>query len=364
MKIFRELPISFLLAITLLAAIGAALLYSANGGEHTGWPLIHAVRFGVCMMGLLIIAAIPPKLFMMFAYPIYFMCLVLLVFVETSGIVGKGAQRWLDIGGLKLQPSELMKIALVLVLARYFNEATETEARQPLFLIPALLLIAMPVALVLLQPNLGTSLLLTCGGAAILFFAGVPIAWFVTLIVLAAAAIPFAWELVLHDYQKARVMTFLDPSLDPLGKGYHITQSKIAIGSGGFWGKGYMQGSQNSLDFLPEKHTDFIFTILAEEFGLVGTWGMLALCGYIIFYCYRVAQLTPHSFCRLMCGGIAVTFFLYILINVGMISGIFPVVGIPFPLLSYGGTSMLTMMIGFGLVAGAYREAMTRRRSF
>lgn len=354
-------PVGFVLAICLLSGVGIGLLYSAGGGTWDVWASTQAFRFGVCLIGLLIIAQIPPKFFLSLAYPVYCLCVILLIFVEVGGIVGKGAQRWMDVGGLKLQPSELMKIALVLALARYFHEVTTKEARSPLFLLPAIILIAIPVGLVLLQPNLGTALLLSLGGGAMLFFAGVPISWFVVLGLLGAAAVPFAWEILLHDYQKERVLTFLDPSRDPLGAGYHITQSKIAFGAGGFLGKGFLNGSQNQLDFLPEKHTDFIFTVLAEEFGLVGSLCVLGLTWYIISQCYRFAGQSPYSFSRLVCGGIAMTFFSYILVNVGMITGIFPVVGVPYPLLSYGGTSMLTMMIGFGLVTGIARENKRQR---
>jgi len=311
---------------------------------------------------MLFIALIDIRFWMMVAYPIYFLALGLLVAVELTGHTGMGAQRWLDLGFMNLQPSEMMKIALVLALARYYHcLANEDIASYKKLIIP-IFLIAMPAVLVLKQPDLGTTLLIVFGAIAIMFAAGVRIFLFVSGLLATIPIALMAWQ-YLKDYQKQRVLTFLDPERDPLGAGYHIIQSKIAFGSGGVYGKGFMQGSQSQLNFLPEKHTDFIFTVLAEEFGLMGGLGLLACYVIILAYSIIVSMSVRSQFGRLLAMGLAVTFFLYMFINIAMVMGLLPVVGVPLPLVSFGGSAMLTLMVGMGFVlcVAIHRETMISR---
>ena len=273
----------------------------------------------------------------------------MLVAVDVLGEINKGAQRWLDLGFMQLQPSELMKVALVMALARYFHAAYLDDLKRLWVLLPALLLILMPCGLVLIQPDLGTAVTLLVSGTALLFMAGVRIWKFVAVGLLGAGAVPILWA-NLHDYQRQRVFTFLDPEADPLGSGYHIIQSKIALGSGGFWGRGYLQGSQAQLSFLPEKHTDFAFTMLAEELGFVGAIAVLGLFLLVILLGLAVAMRAPSQFGRLLAVGIVLNLFIYVAINVSMVTGLIPVVGVPLPLISYGGTAMLTLVFSLGLL--------------
>ncbi len=335
--------------LALVAGIGFAMLYSAANGSLEPWAIRQMMRFGVGLALMVVIALIDIRFWMRWAYLIYFGALVLLIGVEVAGTTGMGATRWISLGFINLQPSELMKIALVLALARYFHGLSLEEAGRVLWLVPPLLLIAVPTALVLRQPDLGTALLLAAGGAVIFFLAGVRIWKFALAIAVAVAALPIAWS-QLHDYQKGRVMTFFNPERDPLGAGYHILQSKIALGSGGVSGKGFLEGTQSHLNFLPEMRTDFIFTMLAEEFGMMGGLALLAIYTLILIYAYVIGFRSRNQFGRLVAIGIAATFFLYVFINVGMVTGILPVVGVPLPLISYGGTAMLTLLIGFGLI--------------
>lgn len=338
--------------VLLLGLVGYALLYSAAGGSHTPWALRHGIRLAT-MTGLaIVIALVDIKKLFKISYPIYGVVLLLLVAVEIVGEINKGAQRWIDLGIVQLQPSELMKLALILALARYFHAAYLDEVRRPLFLVPPVLMILLPVALVLKQPDLGTAVMLGMIGTAMLFLGGVALWKFLVAGALAAAALPIAWA-QLHDYQRQRVFTFLDPESDPLGAGYHIIQSKIAIGSGGLWGRGYLQGSQAQLSFLPEKHTDFAFTMLAEEAGFVGAVAVLALVLAITLAGTAIALRAESHFARLLAAGVTCNFTLYALINVAMVTGLIPVVGVPLPLVSYGGTAMLTVMIGLGLLLNA-----------
>jgi rod shape determining protein RodA len=279
--------------------------------------------------------------------------LVLLVIVDFVGIIGMGAQRWIDLGVINLQPSEVMKIALVLALARYFHGLGADDLGRPWKLLVPTLMIVIPVGLVIKQPDLGTAMMLLVGGAAVLFAAGVRLWMFAVVILGGLAVVPVAWEF-LHDYQRRRILTFLDPESDPLGSGYHILQSKIALGSGGLFGKGFMQGTQSHLNFLPEKQTDFIFTMLAEEFGLIGSFGMLTLYALILGYCFGIALTARNQFGRLLAIGITTTFFLYVFINMAMVMGLLPVVGVPLPLVSYGGTAIVSLMLGFGLVMSVH----------
>jgi len=344
-----RVPWPLVALVLLLGLVGYALLYSAAGGSHTPWAFRHGIRL-VVMTGLAVaIALIDVKKLFRLAYPTYGLVLLLLVAVEIVGEINKGAQRWIDLGFFQLQPSELMKLALVLALARYFHAAYLEEVRRPLFLLPPVLMIFLPVVLVLKQPDLGTAAMLGTVGTAMLFLGGMAIWKFIAAGALAAAALPIAWA-KLHEYQRQRILTFLDPESDPLGAGYHIIQSKIAIGSGGLWGRGYLRGTQAQLSFLPEKHTDFAFTMLAEETGFVGAVAVLALILAITLAGTAIALRAESQFARLLAAGVTCNFALYAIVNVAMVTGSIPVVGVPLPLVSYGGTAMLTVMIGIGLL--------------
>ncbi|MBT6442045.1 MAG: rod shape-determining protein RodA [Alphaproteobacteria bacterium] len=355
---------AFVLLVCCPAFVGFLMLYSAAGGNIDPWAKSQMMRFGVGFCLMLTVALIDLRFWMRAAYWCYGLAFIMLVAVELLGATAMGAQRWVAIGPVQLQPSELMKIALILALARYFHGVSfEDIGRIRVFVLP-LLLILLPVALVLRQPDLGTAILLVLGGASVLFLAGMRL-WKLGL---AAAgvigAVPVAWQF-LRDYQKSRVLTFLDPGSDPLGAGYHILQSKIALGSGGVFGKGFMQGSQAHLNFLPEKQTDFIFTMLAEELGLVGALGTLVLYLAIIFFGTIIALRSHNQFGRLLALGVVVTFFLYVFVNVGMVMGLMPVVGVPLPLISYGGSAMLSLLTGFGFVLNVwiYRDLRIGRRA-
>ncbi len=337
------------LLIFIISGIGFTALYSAAGGSFSPWASKQMMRFGIAAIGMLIIALIDIKWWYRLTWPLYFIGLGLLVVVEIMGHVGMGAQRWINLGFMQLQPSEIMKIVVVMALARYFHAATMDDMRSLRFLIVPVLVIMAPVALVLLQPDLGTSLMILMAGAAMFFMAGASIWLYIIGGVGVAACIPVAWQFM-HGYQKKRVMTFLDPESDPLGAGYHITQSKIALGSGGIEGKGFLQGTQSRLNFLPEKQTDFIFTLWAEEHGLIGGLILLFLFALVFLYGVGIALSARQNFARYLSLGISVNFSLYVFINIAMVMGLIPVVGAPLPLISYGGTSMLAALIGFGLM--------------
>jgi rod shape determining protein RodA len=293
------------------------------------------------------------KTLMRFAYPLYFVSILLLVWVDFAGEIGMGAQRWIDLKVFQLQPSEVMKIALVLALARYFHRLSTDSVSNPLALIVPILMVLMPVGLVLMQPDLGTAMMLMLVGAAMFWVAGVRLWKFVVVGLAGVGTLPLAWNF-LHDYQKNRVLTFLDPERDPLGTGYHITQSKIAFGSGGLFGKGYLEGSQAHLNFLPERQTDFIFTMLSEEFGMIGAVLLLGLYTLLFIYGFAIAFNSRNHFGRLLAIGLTVNLFAYVFINMAMVMGLVPVVGIPLPLISYGGTAMLAVLVGFGLMICVY----------
>lgn len=348
-----EISWGFVALISLIAFIGVAVLYSVAGGNLDPWASRQLVRFAAGFIILVAVALIDIRIWMSLAYPAYAMSVVLLVLVEFFGETGGGAERWLNVGPVQVQPSELMKISLILALARYFHGLTLDEVSRVFFLVPPLALIGMPVVLVLLQPNLGTATILGLCGASLLFLAGLSWKWIVPAVGGALSAIPIAWQF-LHDYQKERVYTFLDPDRDPLGAGYNILQAKIALGSGGIFGKGFLNGTQSHLNFLPEKQTDFIFTMLAEEFGLVGAGLLLALYLAVLAMGVSIALNARSQFARLLAMGICLNFLFYILINVSMVMGLIPVVGIPLPLVSYGGTAMLTVMLGFGLLMSVH----------
>lgn len=335
--------------ITLLASVGFTALYSAAGGNFDPWASKQIPRFFVFCIGMIAIALVDIRFWYRIAYPVYGVCLVLLLIVDITGHIGMGAQRWIKIGPLQIQPSELMKIAVVMALARYFHSATAEDMKSLRFLAVGAAFLIAPFLLVAAQPDLGTSGVIVMAGIAMFFIAGAPIWIFIVGGVAAASAAPLGW-LFLHEYQKKRVRTFLDPESDPLGAGYHITQSKIALGSGGWEGKGFLKGTQSHLSFLPEKHTDFIFTMWVEEWGLFGGLFILLLVGLILVYGGWIATRCRHSFGRLMAFGLMVNFSIYIFINVSMVMGLIPVVGVPFPMMSYGGTAMMTVIIGFGLM--------------
>ena len=349
-----EINWGLVLLITIIACIGFAMLYSVSGGSLSPWADKQMVRFVIGFALMITVALVDIRFWMSFAYPAYAVSLLLLIAVEVAGHVGLGAQRWIALGPLELQPSEPMKIALVLALARYLHGLSVEEVSKPLRLAIPLVMIAMPAALVAMQPNLGTTVILLADGAALLFLAGLSWWWIAPTIMAIAAAVPIAWKYVLHDYQKARVLTFLNPESDALGAGWNITQAKIAIGSGGVTGKGFMQGTQSRLNFLPEKQTDFIITNFGEEFGFVGCIALLILFAVVIGYGVQIAVSARSQFSRLLAIGIILNFFFYIMINSAMVMGLIPVVGIPMPLISYGGTAMLAVMFGFGLLLSVH----------
>ena len=337
------------LLIIMIGVIGVGLLYSAGRGDWDPWAWRQAVRFAMSLGILLFIALIDIRFWLRVSYLAYGGALAMLLAVEIMGQIGMGAQRWINLGFFVLQPSELMKIALVLALARYFHGLTLHQVGRPLVLLPPLIMVLVPVGLVLLQPNLGTAMLLLLGSGAMFFVAGVRLWKFGVAIAAGLAAIPIGWHF-LHDYQKERVFTFLNPENDPLDAGYNILQSKIALGSGGLFGRGYLGGTQSQLAFLPERHTDFIFVVLAEEFGFIGALVLLVLFMLVFLYGLVISLSSRNHFGRLVGIGVTTTTFLYVFVNIAMVSGLIPVVGIPLPLVSYGGTAMLTLMIGTGLL--------------
>ena len=339
--------------IVMIASVGFAMLYSAAGGNFDPWASRQMLRFGGGLVVMLLLALVDIRIWLRYAYAFYLVAFALLLAVELVGRVGMGAQRWLDLGVMQVQPSEVMKLALVLALARYFHSLNLEEVRQFRWLAIPVLMVVMPAAMVLKQPDLGTAMMLLLIGAAIFFIAGVQMWKFAGAFLGAVALLPLAWRF-LHDYQKKRMLIFLNPESDPLGSGYHIQQSKIALGSGGLFGKGFLLGSQSHLNFLPEKQTDFIFTTLAEELGMLGGLGLLALYVMLLAYGYAIALRSRSQFGRMVGMGITSMLFIYVFINIAMVSGLVPVVGVPLPLVSYGGTAMMTLLIGFGLLMGVY----------
>ena len=346
--------------LTAVAGIGIVMLYSVAGGSLRPWAEPQMKRFAVGFVLMFAAGMVQIWFWRNMSVLIYLFAMLLLVAVEVIGVEGKGALRWIDIGGMRLQPSEVMKIALVMVLAAYYDWLPMVRVSRPLWVLPPVGMILLPVAMVLRQPDLGTAILLLLGGGIVMFLAGVHWAYFAAVIAAVAALVTTVvqsrgtdWQM-LADYQYRRIDTFLDPGSDPLGAGYHITQSKIALGSGGWGGRGFMQGTQSQLNFLPEKHTDFIFTTLAEEFGFVGGISLLSLYTLIIVFCIISGLANRDRFASLMTLGIAATFFLFFAINMAMVMGLVPVVGVPLPLVSYGGTAMLVLMLGFGLVQSAH----------
>ena len=360
---FRKLLYLNWPVVLLLAAVsgfGFLMLYSVAGGSATPWMEPQMKRFGVGMVAMIVVAMVPIWFWRNMALLAYGVSLALLVAVDMFGEVGMGAQRWIDLGPIRLQPSELMKVSLVMLLAAYYDWLPLRRVSHIFWVLLPVVFISIPTLLPLSQPDLGTALLLLIGGATVMFAAGVHWAYFATVIAAGVGAIyavfvsrGTTWQL-LKDYQYRRIDTFLDPSNDPLGAGYHITQAKIALGSGGWTGRGFMQGTQSRLNFLPEKHTDFIFTTLAEEFGFVGASTLLALYALIIFFCVVSAVNNRDRFASLVTLGITMTFFLFFAVNMSMVMGLAPVVGVPLPLVSYGGSAMLVLLLAFGLVQSAH----------
>lgn len=346
---FQNISFSFVLLILILAGIGVVMLYSAANGHWSPWALNQLMRFGLGFAVMMVLALVDVRVFMRYAYVLYFISLVLLIIVEVGGHVGMGAQRWINLGFMKLQPSELMKIALVLALARYFHSSSLQSIESTRGIITPILMVMFPAFLVMTQPDLGTALMLIFTAGAMFFAVGVQLWKFGVVLLGALITMPIAWNL-LHDYQQNRVLTFLDPERDPLGAGYHIIQSKIALGSGGVFGKGFLKGTQSHLNFLPEKHTDFIFTMLSEEFGMIGAVFVVVLNVLIIAYSFAFALRSTSYFGKLAAIGLATNFFLYVMINISMVLGLIPVVGVPLPLISYGGTVILSVMAGFGII--------------
>jgi len=348
----------------MLAGIGVVALYSVADGSLQPWGDRHIGRFVMLLGAVLVIAVIPREFWLGCAYPAYLVSLILLSAVLLVGTEAGGGKRWLSIGGITIQPSEFMKITLLLALARYYQWLPKRLVSHPIALLVPAALIGCPVVLTLLQPDLGTAMIFSLVGAGMLFLAGVSIFYYLAGFGGLALLFPYIWA-NLHDYQRKRVEVFLNPETDPLGAGYHIAQSKIALGAGGLSGRGYLQGTQAQLDFLPEKHTDFIFTTIAEEWGFVGSAVVLALFALLIVLLTVMAMRCVSQFARLMIMGTVLIVFFYVFINIAMVSGLVPVVGVPLPLVSYGGTAMTTIMIGIGLAMSAYvqrGQVMNRRR--
>ena len=356
--LFLNWPLALLLLS--VAFIGFLMLYSVAGGSWSPWAEPQMRRFAVGFFAMIAVAMVPIWFWRSVSGMAYGLSIVLLLAVEFFGAVGMGAQRWIDLGFMRLQPSELMKVTLVMALAAYYDWLPPKKKSRPLWVVIPVVLILLPVALVLRQPDLGTSILLLAAGGGLMFLAGVHWSYFaavvtsgVGLLVVVFQSRGTPWQLI-KDYQYRRIDTFLDPSQDPLGAGYHITQSKIALGSGGWTGRGFMQGTQSRLNFLPEKHTDFIFTTLAEEFGFIGGISLLVLYGLIVLFCVTSAVINRDRYSSLLILGIALNFFLFFAVNMSMVMGLAPVVGVPLPLVSYGGSAMLVLLLAFGLVQSAH----------
>lgn len=340
----------FVLCVCLLAGVGYAALYSAAGGSGSPYANGQIIRFACALVMMLCIAVVDIRVIAKLSWPAWILGVLLLAFVLKFGhIGGLGARRWMMVGGMELQPSELMKLFLAMALGTYFKRATPDQTRNLLFVLPAAIATLIPAALILKEPNLGTAVIVLTIGATVMLGAGVRWWWFALVLAVIAVAAPFLYE-HLHTYQRERIQIFLNPGADPLGAGYNIIQSKIALGSGGLFGQGYLHGTQNQLNFLPEKQTDFVFTIIAEEFGFMGSIGVLALLMSIVTMAYYTAITCGHVYGRLVALGIATNFFLYCFVNLSMVMGLIPVGGVPLPLISYGGSALTAVMLGFGVL--------------
>jgi len=350
---FAEINWFIVIVMCLIALAGFVMMVSAGNGQFSVWAEPQILRFAIAFVVMLAIAVMPMRLLMDYSYVIYFACVVVLLAVDIAGHTGMGAQRWLRFGGLNLQPSEFTKLAVIMALARYFHHIQPEDIKRIGFLIIPAVIMLIPAAFIYRQPNLGTTLILLGVGVVMCFLAGVQWRYFIGAVLAVIAAAPLAWHFM-HGYQKQRVLTFLDPEKDPLGSGYNILQSMIAIGSGGFFGKGFLQGSQNQLNFLPEKHTDFIFTMLAEEFGFLGSILLLFLYLLLLISGMIVAQRSRSTFGAMLAAGVTAMIFIHVLINVGMVMGLMPVVGVPLPLMSYGGSITMSTVFAVGLMLNAW----------
>jgi rod shape determining protein RodA len=356
-----RLPWRLIFLVTGIGFIGLMTLYSAAGGSIRPW----ALKQGITLLAFLAVAIsmswLKESLIKQVAFPLYAIVLVMLILVEALGFIGKGAQRWLDLGFIRLQPSEFMKLAVVLVLARFYELLPAGDIRKWRAIWPAGVLMGFPAALVILQPDLGTALMITFIGVSVMFVAGVPMRVFLIPAGLGAVAIPIVYQL-LHGYQRKRIDIFLDPESDPLGAGYHISQSKIAIGSGGIFGKGYLNGSQSHLDYLPEGHTDFVFSTMVEEWGLLGGALLIFAFGMVIRWGMNVSLNAKSRFAQLTAAGLSATIFFYVGINLMMVMGLAPVVGVPLPMVSFGGSAVMTIMLCLGILMALERQQRTTSR--
>ena len=340
-----------------LGLVGVMMLYSVAGGDFSPWAWRHASRLAVGLLLTYAIANLDLRTIFNAAYPIYGVIFLLLAAVAVFGNSGMGAQRWLDLGFVTLQPSEFMRFAVIMALARYYHTLHRDDVSQPFGLIVPIGMIGIPALLIFAQPDLGTAIMLAVSGLGVVFLAGVSMRYFIAGIAVTIAAVPVAWN-YLYDYQKERVLVFLDPERDPLGAGYHIIQSKIGIGSGGLFGKGIAQGTQSQLKFLPERHTDFVFAIYAEELGFMGSLLLIFLFAILIFLMFTIAAQMRHRFSQLTIAGFAFALSTYVIVNLAMVMGLAPVVGVPLPFISYGGTSLLTFMAGLGVILALERQPM------
>ena len=360
-KPLAELPWRVIFLLFLIASFGAIVLFSAAGGSVSPWAAKHMIRFGVFLAMALVIARFTESFVKFATFPAYVVITVMLLGVELIGQIGGGSQRWLDLGIIRIQPSELMKPAIILTIARFYDLLPTGQIRSWNAVWPPLVLMGIPAAMVLLQPDLGTTITILAGGLTVMFLAGLPLRLFIGGGVLAAILAPVAFFFFLEPYQQRRVTTFINPENDPLGAGYHITQSQIAIGSGGVTGKGFLNGSQSHLDYLPEGHTDFVFATMAEEWGLIGGIALIFAFYLLLRWGLKVAMQSPSRFGKLVGTGLTTTIFFYISINLMMVMGLAPVVGIPLPFMSHGGSSMMTIMICVGLLMGIERESKNHR---
>jgi len=354
-RLLSRIDLVLFTALVILLSLGGLTLYSASGADYVSGESMtiitrHVIHLGLATGVMLFAAQLPSNLLNRVSVWIYLIGIILLVLVIIQGTMGKGAQRWLELGSFRFQPAEIMKLAVPMMVASYFSHKTLPPRFRDILV--AAILVAIPMALIIKQPDLGTALLVGSAGFFVIYFAGIPWKWLISMLVSVMIAAPLVYQFGMHPYQRQRVDTLLDPSLDRLGTGYHIYQSTIAIGSGGVYGKGWLNGDQSRLDFLPERHTDFIFAVFGEEFGLFGNLLLLIIYLFIIWRGLMLAVKGQDTFSRLLGGSLSLTFFVYLFVNTGMVSGILPVVGVPLPLVSYGGTSMVTLMAAFGLLMG------------
>ena len=361
----REINIFLVCSLLIIFLFGLLSLYSVADANFNPWARNHLIRFVISAILFFIISVIDIKIILKLAYPLFFINILALVLIMFIGTETYGATRWIRIAGVSLQPSEFIKVSLILCLAKYYHSIPIIEVSKVSRMIIPVIITLIPVGLVIIQPDLGTSIIILIGAGSIFWIVGINYKYFILAFLSACATIPVGWQ-YLHNYQKERVFTFFNPERDPLGNGYHIMQSKIALGSGGFAGKGYLEGTQSHLNFLPEMHTDFIFTMYGEEFGFIGTFLLLIIYLSIILVSFNLATKSRSSFGKYLSCGLIFLFFSHVFINIGMVMGLLPVVGVPLPLISYGGSSMLATMIGFGLIMNCYinRDTILAKEGF